>query len=334
MTICNGPVTLVTGGAGYIGSHVVRLLAERRERVVIVDDLSTGSLARVPDVPFVHLDLAGEDAEGALRQVLSDHGVTSVMHFAARKQVGESVAFPTRYFGCNVGGMTNLLSAMEAVGVRELVFSSSAAVYGETTGPAVIDEQVPCRPVNPYGQSKLIGEWMTQNAAAAWGLRAADLRYFNVAGTGWPDLADTVATNLVPIVVEAALAAQPVTVFGTDWPTSDGTCVRDFIHVLDLAEAHIAALDHVRSGSPIGARVFNLGTGTGSSVLDVVDAVRVCSGIEIRTLDAPRRPGDPASVVADPSHANVVLGWRASRTLDDIAGSAWRAAIARHTLAA
>lgn len=324
--------TLVTGGAGYIGSHVVRLLAERGERVVVVDDLSSGDLGRIPDVPFVMLDLAAPDATADLVEVLRSHDVGAVMHFAAKKQVGESVSAPTRYFDCNVGGLTNLLSAMETAGVDQLVFSSSAAVYGEPASSA-ITEATPCTPVNPYGQSKLIGEWMTHNAAAAWGLRVANLRYFNVAGAGWGELADRNATNLVPLVIEAALEGRAAKVFGTDWDTADGSCVRDYIHVLDLAEAHIAALDHVRRGG--AETVFNLGTGSGSSVLEVIAAVAANAGKPLAIVDAGVRPGDPAAVVADPGLAARVLGWRASRNLDDIVSSAWDAAtVSRLALAA
>jgi len=318
--------TLVTGGAGYIGSHVVRLLAQRGEQVVVLDDLSSGDLGRIPDVPFVYIDLAAPDALDAIERALVDYRITSVMHFAARKQVGESVAAPTSYFDCNVGGLTNLLAAMERAGVQELVFSSSAAVYGEPEA-ATITESTPCVPVNPYGQSKLIGEWMTHNAATAWGLRVANLRYFNVAGTGWPDLADRVATNLVPIVINAALDGVAARVFGTDWDTPDGSCVRDYIHVLDLAEAHLAALDHLRRGGT--ESVFNLGTGRGSSVLEVIRRVSECSGIDMQVEASPMRPGDPASVVADPSRANEVLGWRSTRTLQDIVQTAWDAAAAQ-----
>jgi UDP-glucose 4-epimerase len=312
---------LVTGGAGYIGSHVVRLLRERDVPVLVVDDLSTGDASRVIGVPFLQLDTAAPGAREQLVGAIVEYGVGAVLHFAAMKQVGESVVEPTRYFERNVGGLTNLLAAMETTRTDRLVFSSSAAVYGEPRGTAVGEDE-PCRPVNPYGQSKLVGEWMIENAATAWGLRATNLRYFNVAGAGWPDLVDTGVSNLVPIVLEAARLGRPVRVFGTDWPTDDGSCVRDFIHVLDLARAHVAALDFLQD-SVAGASAFNLGTGCGSSVLEVVAAVEALSGIAVEVDRAPRRRGDPAVVVADPGRANVLLGWRAEHTLADVVRSAW-----------
>lgn len=312
---------LVTGGAGYIGSHVVRLLTERGVPVLVVDDLSTGDPSRVIGVPFLQLDIAAAGAREQLVGAIVEHGVGAVLHFAAMKQVGESVAEPTRYFDRNVGGLTNLLAAMETTRTERLVFSSSAAVYGEPRGGAVREDE-PCRPVNPYGQSKLVGEWMIENAAGAWGLRAANLRYFNVAGAGWPDLADTGVSNLVPIVMQAARVGRPVRVFGTDWPTDDGSCVRDYIHVLDLARAHVAALDFL-GDALAGASAFNLGTGAGSSVLQVIRAVEAVSGSAVAVDRAPRRLGDPAVVVADPSRANVLLDWRAEHTLADVVRSAW-----------
>ncbi|MBT1624266.1 UDP-glucose 4-epimerase GalE [Curtobacterium flaccumfaciens pv. oortii] len=311
---------LVTGGAGYIGSHVARVLRSRGDRVIVVDDLSTGSPRRL-DAPLeVQLDLAAPEAVDVLRRSLSRHGVTDVVHLAAMKQVGESMQRPTHYFDRNVGGLVHLLSAMEHAGVDRLVFSSSAAVYGQTTAP-LVDEDHPCAPSNPYGQSKLVGEWMTENAARAWGLRAANLRYFNVAGTGWPELADDGIANLIPIVLRAALRGEPVPVFGTDLATPDGTCVRDFVHVHDLALAHVAALDHVAAEPGVGA--FNIGTGSGTSVRQVVDIARVVTGIDIAVRESPARAGDPQIVVADPSRANRVLGWSASRSADGAIRSAW-----------
>ncbi len=314
---------LVTGGAGYIGSHVVRILREQGRSVVVVDDLSTGRAQRVRGVPIVQLDLAGPGARTRLEALIETHDVRAVLHFAAMKEVARSVAEPTSCFDQNVGGLLNLLAAMETTGCRDLVFSSSAAVYGDVRGSAVT-EDAPRRPVNPYGQSKLVGEWMTENAAAARRMRVANLRYFNVAGAGSADLADDGATNLVPIVIDAVRHGRPVTVFGTDWGTPDGTCVRDYIHVQDLARAHVCALDALAEAGP-GVTAYNLGTGSGSSVLDVVRAVERTSGRAALVEPSARRPGDPAAVVADPARAARELHWRAEFDLSAIVESAWRA---------
>lgn len=313
---------LVTGAAGYIGSHVARVLRQRGETVVTLDDLSTGSASRLDGPLDLRLDLAGPGALEPLEAFLSGRRVTDVVHLAAMKQVGESVERPTHYMDRNVGGLVHLLTAMERCRVERLVFSSSAAVYGRTTVPLVAEEHA-LAPANPYGQSKLIGEWMTENAARSWGLRAANLRYFNVAGTGWPDLADDGVANLIPIVLRAAQQGHPVRVFGTDLPTSDGSCVRDFVHVLDLAYAHVAALDHVRT--TVGARAFNIGTGTGTSVRSVVETAEAVTGRSITVIEDQPRTGDPAIVVADPTRAHRVLGWTAQCSAVDAVESAWRA---------
>ncbi|MDP9737185.1 UDP-glucose 4-epimerase GalE [Curtobacterium sp. 260] len=316
---------LVTGGAGYIGSHVVRLLVEAGRDVVVIDDLSTGELHRIGGVPFVHLDLASVRARARLGDTIRAHGVGGVVHLAAMKQVGESVDRPTWYFDRNIGGLTNLLAAMEDCDVRDLVFSSSAAVYGDVAGGQVREEH-PCVPVNPYGQSKLVGEWMLTNAARAWGLRGISLRYFNVAGTGWPELRDRAETNLVPIVIRAVRSGRPVPVFGTDHPTADGSCVRDYIHVADLADAHVAALDHLH-GADAGHTAVNLGTGRGTSVLEIVQAVSACAARPAVVDALPPRAGDPVTVVADPSRAVRLLGWRARRSVADAVRSAWSASL-------
>jgi UDP-glucose 4-epimerase len=315
-------VVLVTGAAGYIGSHVARVLRQRGETVVTVDDLSTGSALRLDEPLDLRLDLASPEALGELEAVLSGCGVTDVIHLAAMKQVGESVARPTHYMDRNVGGLVHLLTAMERCRVEQMVFSSSAAVYGQTTVPLVAEDHA-LAPVNPYGQSKLIGEWMTENAARSWGLRAANLRYFNVAGAGWPELADDGVANLIPIVLRAADRGEPVRVFGTDLPTPDGSCVRDFVHVLDLAHAHVAALDHVRTTA--GARAFNIGTGTGTSVRSVIEVAEAVTGRSITVIEDAPRAGDPATVVADPTHAYRILGWTAQCSAFDAVDSAWRA---------
>ena len=314
---------LVTGGAGYIGSHVVRLLQNRGEKVVVVDNLSNGIEARVGNAPLVEIDLAAESATSALSDLMQTHAVTAVIHFAARKQVGESVARPEWYFQQNLGGLANLLTAMRDQKVTRLVFSSSAAAYGMPDVPAV-DEDILCAPINPYGQTKLIGEWMVANAATAWGLRGANLRYFNVAGAGWPELADTAVANLVPIVFAAIRSGQSPKVFGTDYATADGTCVRDYVHVLDLAEAHLSALDYLERDERPHA-TFNVGTGKGSSVFEVLQQVRETTGINFEAALEPRRAGDPPFLAADVSRIRETLGWSATRSLKDIIESAWAA---------
>lgn len=314
---------LVTGGAGYIGSHVVRLLQNRGEQVVVIDNLSNGIQKRIGDAKLVTIDLADESSVQALKDTIEAHNITAVIHFAARKQVGESVERPEWYYQQNVGGLANLLTAMRETKVDRLVFSSSAATYGMPDVPAV-DEDILCQPINPYGETKLIGEWMVANAARAWGLRGANLRYFNVAGAGWPELADTAVANLVPIVFAAIRADQKPKVFGTDYATADGTCVRDYVHVLDLAEAHLSALTYLdRDDRP--HVTFNVGTGTGSSVFEVLAQVRKTTGIDFEADLQPRRAGDPPFLAANVSRIKDTLGWSATRGLDEIIESAWAA---------
>jgi len=310
---------LVTGGAGYIGSHVVRLLEERGESVIVVDDFSSGLRSRV-GTHVLELDLAAVDAASALVAVMSEHEVSEVVHLAALKDVAESVAEPERYYSVNVGGLGHLLEAMRCVGVDRIVFSSSAAVYGAVQD-VVVTEQTPCSPINPYGQTKLVGEWMLDAAHDAWGLRAISLRYFNVAGAGWDDLADTAAKNLIPIVVDRVRRGEPPVVYGDDHDTPDGTCIRDYIHVADLARAHLAAVDTLRDATDFAGPV-NIGTGLGASVLQVVAEVSSALGRPSTVRVAEARAGDPAAVVADPSVAADRLGWRARHGLDAIVRSA------------
>lgn len=311
---------LVTGGSGYIGAHVCRLLRDRGDTVVVVDDFVTGIRERVAECAQLELSLASPGAAEAVADFAREHGAEAMIHFAGRKQVPESVAKPLMYWNDNVAGLAAVLQACESAGIERFLFSSSAAVYGDASGH--VTEDAPCHPVNPYGASKLAGEWLTADVAHATGLRATSLRYFNVAGAGWPELADTAVLNLVPMVIERLAAGDAPRIFGDDYPTADGTCVRDFIHVLDLAEAHLAALDALESATPGSHRVFNVGTGVGGSVREVVEGLRFrwphptpAPAVE------PRRPGDPAEVVADPSRIAAELGWRATRTLDDILDS-------------
>ena len=314
---------LVTGGAGYIGSHVVRLLQQRGEKVVVADDLSEGMVERIGDTTLVTVDIAQSTAIRELQELIRDHDVTAVIHLAARKKVGESVEKPDWYFQQNVGGIKNLLEAMRTTGVNKLVFSSSAATYGI---PDVnqVPEDFNCKPINPYGQTKLDGEVLSREAAENWGLREVSLRYFNVAGTGWPELVDTQVANLVPIIFKQLNEGADPVVFGNDWPTPDGTCVRDYVHVLDLAEAHLRALDYLDS-SEREFDVFNVGTGVGSSVLDVINEVAAATGKTISPVISERRPGDPAYLCADVTRIEKTLGWKAQRGLHEIIKSAWDA---------
>lgn len=312
---------LVTGGAGYIGSHVVRLLQERSEEVVVVDNLLTGDTSRLRGAELVSLDLARLESVEPLAAAIREHGVTSVIHLAALKQAGESVAEPVRYFRDNIGSVTTLLSAIEGTDVTRVVFSSSAAVYGNPAH-AQVSEDAATNPINPYGQTKLAGEWLMAAAAAPLGIRTVSLRYFNVAGAGWPDLGDSFPLNLLTIAIDAISNGRRPKVFGTDFDTPDGTGVRDYVHVHDLASAHLAALDSLatRDGG-----VYNVGTGTGASVLEVLSELSKASGIDIDPERVARREGDPAAVVADVSRMRDELGWVASKTLPDMVASAWSA---------
>ncbi len=314
---------LVTGGAGYIGSHVARMLAIRGEHVVVLDDFTAGLRSRVTEHSVETLDLAAAEAHAKLLQIFEKHDVTSVIHLAARKQVGQSVEKPEWYYEQNVGGLAKLLEAMREAEIKKFVFSSSAATYG-MPDVETVSETIDCHPINPYGQTKLIGEWMVANATTAWQLRAASLRYFNVAGAGWPEFADTVVANLVPIVFEAIRAGKRPKVFGTDYPTPDGTCIRDYIHVHDLAEAHLKALDYLEKDERQHS-IFNVGTGNGSSVFEVLAEIRRVSGIDFEAEQLARRAGDPPRLAADVSRIEQTLGWKARYGLTEIIESAWAA---------
>jgi UDP-glucose 4-epimerase len=314
---------LLTGGAGYIGSHVARALLDAGERVVVLDDLSTGIDARVPwGVPLVVADVADTTA---VRLALRAHEIGGVIHLAAKKSVPDSVAEPLGYYRENLVGLLSLLEAMRAEDVDQLVFSSSAAVYG-TPGTDTVDEQSPTRPESPYGRTKLVGEWMVADASAAFGLAAVSLRYFNVVGCAEPALADTGGTNLFPRILERLAAGQPVTVFGGDCPTPDGTCVRDYIHVADLARAHVAAARLTARSR--GHEVVNVGCGRGHSVLEVLAEFGANAGHEVAHLVTGRRPGDPASMVADATKAGSLLGWAPNFGLAEMVADTWAAATA------
>jgi len=311
---------LVTGGAGYIGSHVVEeLLASGRE-VVVLDDFSAGLEQRlVPGVPVVTASVLDRVAvEVALR----DHHVDGVIHLAARKAAGESVDIPLYYYRENVGGILSVLEAMHAVGVTRLVYSSSAAVYG-TPPENPVEEDSPLRPESPYGETKVVGEWMAAASGVAWGLSWVALRYFNVAGAGRDALGDNSVNNLIPMVFRALDEGRRPQIFGDDYPTPDGTCVRDYIHVADLASAHVAAA--ARCESQQAADAYNVGRGIGSSVREVVDAVSDALGRDVAPEVVARRPGDPPATFAATEHIAAGLGWRATRTLPDMVASAWSA---------
>ena len=312
----------MTGGAGYIGAHVVRALGERGDEVVVVDDLSAGSADRIPGVRLERIDLAAPGAATLVAEVLRDSGADGIIHLAARKRVDESVARPTWYHAQNGGGMLAVLDAAADAGVERMVFSSTAAVYASSDTP--VTEDSPTVPVNPYGETKLVGEWMLRAQTVATGLRGVSLRYFNVAGAVSPELADTAGGNVFPMVLERIEAGEPPMVFGDDYPTPDGTCVRDYIHVADVAAAHLAALDALGDGPAY--RVYNIGTGEGTSVRELVDALLAAAGSDLRPVIAPRRAGDPAVVVADATRIRTELGWRPQHDLADIVASAWAAA--------
>jgi UDP-glucose 4-epimerase len=253
---------------------------------------------------------------------MREHKFDSVIHLAARKQVGESVQKPEEYFLENLGGLGNLLLAMREVGLKSLVFSSSAATYG-MPDVDLVSEDYPGIPINPYGQTKLIGEQMVKNAEV-WGLKGVNLRYFNVAGSGASDLADTAALNLIPIAINAIKAGKAPVVFGTDYPTPDGSCIRDYVHVEDLALAHLAAVDYL-VGEGQQFSTFNVGTGVGASVIEVLDALKVASGNNFEVSIGERRAGDPPRLVADVSRIDRVLGFRTKHDLASIVQSAWDA---------
>jgi len=299
--------TLVTGGAGYIGSHVVRQLVEREVRVVVLDNLSTGYRSAVLDAPLVLGDTGDPDR---VMQVLTEHEVDTVLHFAAHTIVPESVADPLKYYRNNTCATRNLLDCCQRAGVRRFVFSSTAAVYG-FPDDGLAREDTPVRPINPYGTSKLMSEWMLRDVAAASSLRYVILRYFNVAGSdpgGRLGHSAPNATLLVKVACQQAVGVRPqVSIFGTDYPTPDGTGVRDYIHVEDLADAHLRALDYLAADGE--SATFNCGYGHGYSVREVLRMVERVNGAPLNVMEAPRRAGDPPSLVARAERVRQILGW-------------------------
>jgi UDP-glucose-4-epimerase GalE len=313
---------LVTGGAGYIGSHTVaRLVADGRD-VVVLDSLEFGHPAAVRGAPLVQGDVA--DA-GLVEKVVAEYQVDAAIHFAAYKAVGESMLDPGRYFANNVGGTNALLGSLHRSGVERIVFSSTCAVYG-AVDRLPIDETMPIQPESPYGESKALVERVLHWFDVSHGLRSVSLRYFNAAGASldasigedW-----TVTQNLVPLAMKAILGRRAnLQVFGTDYPTRDGTNIRDYVHVVDLADAHLRALEYLERGGLTTA--VNLGTGTGSTVLEVIDSARRASGAVIEPELVGRRPGDPVALYADNRRARDLLGWTPQFGLDEIVDSAWR----------
>ncbi|MFI1916872.1 UDP-glucose 4-epimerase GalE [Nocardia sp. NPDC020380] len=309
---------LVTGGAGYVGSVCAQVLLEEGHEVVVVDDLSTGNAEGVPTgAKFVEGDIATAGVE-----LITAESFDGVLHFAAQSLVGESVQQPEKYWHGNVVKTLALLEAMRRAGTPRLVFSSTAAVYGEPEQVPIV-EHAPKQPTNPYGASKLSIDYAITSYAAAHGLAATSLRYFNVAGAyaGLGENRD-VETHLIPLVLQTALGhRESIAVFGTDYPTSDGSAVRDYIHIRDLAQAHLLALGRSQPGVH---RIFNLGSGTGFSVREVISACRRVTGLPITSVDAPRRAGDPAVLIASSDLAVAELGWRPEHTdLDEIVSDAW-----------
>ena len=305
---------LVTGGAGYIGSHVVRQLVERGERVIVLDNLVTGFRQAVLGAELCVGDVGDMQLVGKL---LGDHAIETVLHFAAHTVVPESVERPLKYYGNNTAATRNLLEACDRAAVKHFVFSSTAAVYGLPAG-GFAAEDTPLAPINPYGTSKLMSEWILRDLAAASGLRYVTLRYFNVAGSdpkGRIGQATPNATLLTKVACEAAVGKRPsVSIYGTDYDTPDGTGVRDYIHVEDLAEAHLKALDYLRGGG--AAVTLNCGYGHGYSVREVIAMVEKVAGRKINTIQAPRRAGDPAALVARATRVRSVLQW--TPRLDDL----------------
>lgn len=312
---------LVTGGAGYIGSHVVAALRAASIPSVVVDSLSSGHREFVPDdVPFVHASILDDEL---LARTMRDHAVTGVIHLAGFKYAGVSVQEPLLTYEQNVTGTAQLLKAMELAGVENLVFSSSAATYG-TPRVDIVTEDTPTRPESPYGESKLIGEWLIRDQGVARGLRHTSLRYFNVVGSGSPELYDTSPHNLFPIVLRALTSGKTPRINGTDYNTADGTCVRDYVHVADLAASHVAAAQALAGGRTL-ERVYNLGSGDGLSVRQIMTAMAQVTGIDFEPEIGPRRPGDPDRIVADGTLAARDLDWKMRHSVEDMVASAYEA---------
>lgn len=315
---------IVVGGAGYIGSHAVKQLLENGDEVAVIDSLQTGHIESVPShIPFYNVDIRNKDA---LKVVFEKEKPDGVIHFAANSLVGESMTKPLKYYNNNVVGTETLLEVLVETGVKNIVFSSTAATYGEVT-EMPIKETTPTNPTNTYGETKLAIEKMLKWTHGAHDLNYVCLRYFNVAGadaSGTIGEAHTTETHLIPLILQVPLGQRPhITVFGTDYPTKDGTCIRDYIHITDLVDAHILALRYLISGGE--SDIFNLGSSTGYSVFEMIEAARKVTGHPIPLEEGPRRSGDPALLIASSEKAKKVLGWEPKFTnIEDIIASAWK----------
>ena len=315
---------LICGGAGYVGSHNVRAFIERGENVIVVDSLETGHRASVPEgIKFYEGDIRNGEV---LDKIFTENEVEAVVHFCAYSLVGESMEKPLKYFDNNVGGMISLLEAMHRHNVKRIIFSSTAATYGEPKKVPILETD-PTQPTNPYGESKRIMEKMMKWVSSQHDIRYVSLRYFNVAGA-WHDGTigedHKVETHLIPLILQVPLGKREhITVYGDDYPTKDGTCIRDYIHVEDLARAHIMALDYLRNGGE--SSIFNLGSGDGYSVMEMITAARKVTGHPIPAVVGARRPGDPARLVADSTKAHEILHWQPEIVkMEDIIATAWK----------
>ena len=315
---------LICGGAGYIGSHNVRAFKAHGDDVIVVDNLETGHRASVPsDVKFYEGDIRNPET---LAKIFTENKIDSVIHFCAYSLVGESVDKPLKYFNNNVGGMITLLEAMQKFDVKRIIFSSTAATYGEPKRVPILETD-PTEPTNPYGESKRIMEKIMNWVSRRYDIRYVSLRYFNVAGA-WHDGSigedHRNETHLIPLILQVPMGKREhITVYGDDYPTKDGTCIRDYIHVEDLAKAHILALEYLRNGGE--SNIFNLGSGDGYSVMEMINAARKVTGHPIPAEIGERRPGDPARLIADSTKAHEVLHWQPQITgMEDIIATAWK----------